>query len=254
MSCDELSDRLAERALSPGTTDGELEAHLASCAACRERAAVLDGALRRLPAIVSREAQPLSAGLRAKILEGPARPRWGRIISVGALLAAGLSVAALLAPTAPTPAVPVFHAPPEPATVADGTQGSHAREDVDRTRFADNSVASVTSSTPAPVAMEDTAQVVAAVKLKEEALAAANLGAITSDQCSYLVNVLDVATQNATAAIASSQLANARRQLIEFRLSNERDRLMKNAQELENQQDHKPELEDQTKAGTRMAK
>ncbi len=252
MSCDELSDRLADRALSPGTKDAELEAHLASCAACRERAAVLEGALRRLPAIVSREAQPLSPGLRAKILEGPARPRWGRIVSVGALLAAGLSLAALLAPTAPPPAAPVFHASPEPATIVDR---SHAKEGPDDgTHVPDTSrVAAVSSTAPTP--MEDPAQVVAFVKLKADALDLANAGAITSDQCNYvfnLVSTLDV-TQDTTAAIASNQIANARRQLLEFQIKNENDRLMKNAQSLQ-ELERARERDSDSPAGTRMAK
>jgi hypothetical protein len=251
MTCDELTGRLAERALSPETPDEELEAHLGSCATCRERAAVLDGALRRLPAIVAREAQPLSPGLRAKILEGPRRPRWGRVISVGALLAAGVSAALLLSPAAPPPAAPVFHAPPEPATIVDHLKTKEGPDDGTHARDT-SPVAAVSSAAPTP--LEDASQVVACVKLRADARDLVDAGVITSDQCNYVVNLVsELDTRNATAAVASNQIANARRQLAEFQLQNENDRLMKNAQSLQ-ELERAQRRDSDSAAGTRSAK
>ncbi|MBI3725352.1 hypothetical protein HY251_15575 [bacterium] len=160
MRCDELRERLSLAALGvegcagrlssppprgelePGDAAGdELRAHLAACSSCRERASALEQARRRLPDVVRSRERPLSPELRERILAGIAGPavaagerggagnvpraRWKRPLLAAALVAAGASLAVLLAPTAPPgpqappPSIDPFAYSPAPVVTFD---------------------------------------------------------------------------------------------------------------------------------------
>jgi hypothetical protein len=210
MTCDELKDRLAERALSPEEPDADLEAHLASCSGCRERTSVLESALRRLPAIVGREAAPLSPELRERIVaaSGATPVRWGRGLAVVAFLAAAVSVSVLLAPRVLPPAVSVTVS--EEETLSPSKAGSRTEVKIPESgesRFDGTADTAAVGSAPtlaldAPTILARAG--IARVQLKR--LAAD--GAITSSECGvYLARLGE------PAAISSEQLSRLEEEL-----------------------------------------